>query len=488
MAGALTVLLVTLDGPYVSPDAVSYIGTARGLAAGDGFTAPPGTPPVGHFAPLFPAVLGALDVVGIDPLDGARWLNAALLGATVLAVGLVLRRVTGDWWPGVAGAVLVVGAADVLAYHSAALSEPMFALLALLALVALARYVEERRVVVLGASTALTALALLTRYVGVALVVAGAVALVVYGARRMWHGLLEAAVFSFAAVVPVGAWVLWARGAHGAGSEGDVVFHSFGAHYVERGAANVLEWIGPGWPWWLALGAAAGALGLLVWALRSSPTDSARAPRRPLPAVCAIFAGGYVVVLLLDRLLLDASALLDRRLLLPLHLVAIVGLLALVRPRSWRDPARMATAALVSLLVLVQWGDAVGWVADAVDNGRAGYGAPAWRNSTVLASVTRLSPDVTVYTNGPDAIWFVTGRATTMLPARKDYLTGEPNPRYGAELAEMASQLRAGRGAVVYFPPIQSRPFLPTVAELERAVPLHAAQSDAVATLYQAPP
>ncbi|MDQ6910269.1 MAG: hypothetical protein M3Z84_05725, partial [Actinomycetota bacterium] len=264
LAGSATMAFVTRDGPYVSPDAVSYIGTARGLAAGDGFTAPPGTPPVGHFAPLYPVALAALDVVGLDPLDGARWLNTLLLGATVLVVGLALRRATRKWWPSLAGGLLVVLATDALAYYSSALSDPLFALLSLLGIVALAEYLQARRPALLGAATALVTLALLTRYVGLALVAAGAVALV-YGAGRRWRGVLEAAAFS-TALVPVTAWVIWARRAHGGGSEGEIVFHPFGGAYLERGAGNLIEWIVPGaFPWWLGALVAAAAAVLVVW-------------------------------------------------------------------------------------------------------------------------------------------------------------------------------------------------------------------------------
>jgi hypothetical protein len=483
LAGTVTVLLVTRNGPYVSPDAVSYIGTARGLAAGDGFTAPPGTPLVGHFAPLFPVTLAGLDTLGVDPLDGARWLNALLLGATVLVVGFALRRSTEAWWPGLVGGVLVICAADVLSYYSSVLSDPLFALLAVLSLVLLAAYIEERRPFLLGAATTLAGLAFLTRYAGIALVAAGALALVANGASRRWRGLLEAAIFSVAAVLPAGLWIAWARGTHGRGSEGDVVLHLFHGRYLARGAANIFEWVIPdAVPWPLGAMGIVGAVTLLVWARR----EPDRRPR--LPLICAIFVVTYLAVLLLDRLLLDASALLDKRFLFPLHLVAIVGLLALVRIRGGgRQALDRVTVVVVSALVLLQVGAGAAWVRDSIDDGgarRGGYSASQWRDSSVVADIGSLPPAVPVYTNGPDAIWFLTGRSTKMLPAEEDYLTGETNPRYGAQVAAMASRLRAEHGVIVYFPAIRSRHSLPTVADLRRVFPLQEVVSDPVGRIY----
>ncbi|HUQ64429.1 MAG TPA: hypothetical protein VM121_11800 [Acidimicrobiales bacterium] len=491
LAGTVTMLVVTQHGPYVSPDAVSYVGTARGLAAGDGVTTPPGTPPVGHFAPLYPVTLAALDVVGLDPVDGARWLNALLLGATVLVVGLVLRRATQQWWPGLVGGALVVLATDALTYHASALSDPMFVLLCILALAALAEYLHHRRPLMLAAVTALTALVLLTRYVGIALVATGLILLMLYGAGGRWRGAPQAGAFAIAAVVPVGAWVLWARSAHGRGSEGEIVWHPFGGSDLQRGAENLVGWFVPdSLPWWLGIVMVAGAIALFVRAARSTRRDEEQkldgVPGR-LPVVCAVFAGAYVAVLLLDRLFIDASALLDRRLLLPLHVVVIVGVLAMACREAIRGPIKAVAIGVLGLLFVFQIAEATTWVRDSVDDAgarRGGYTSSVWRQSPVVATVRTLPPEVPVYTNGPDAIWFLTGRATKELPPEKDYLTGKPNPHYRAELAEMTERVRAGQGRVVYFSVIKSRPYLPTVDELRQVMPLHEVSSDQIGTLY----
>jgi hypothetical protein len=254
----------------------------------------------------------------------------------------------------------------------------------------------------------------------------------------------------------------------------------------------VIDWIVPqSVPWWLGAAALAAVVALTVWLLRA---PSPRAPATPVPvrgrfpALCGLFAGAYLVVILADRLLLDASALLDKRFLLPLHLVAILGVLAWVGVRPIRGFVKTVAIGAVTVLVLLQLGEAATWVRESVDDGGVrggGYTSRLWRDSPVIAAVGHLPPGVPVYTNGPDAIWFLTGRTTKMLPVERDYLTGRSNPDYGTQIAEMGARMRAASGLVVYFPMIKSRRSLPTVADLRRVMPLRQLSSDPVGAIYE---
>jgi hypothetical protein len=485
------VLAVTDKGVYVSPDAVSYIGTAKSLAKGDGFVAVPGTPAVGHFPPLYPSVLAALDAAGIDPVDGARALNALLVGLAVVAVGTILVRATGAWWVAVAGAGLLALATDVLTYGASALSEPLFMLLALLAVAALADYVVARRPLLLAAATVFAACALLTRYVGVALVIGGVGVLIGYGRRRRWHGAVEVLAFAAGTLVPVAVWVAWASGQPGNGSEGSAVLHAFDFDYLEQMGHSVVAWFTfPSLSGWAGLAIVAGVGAVLVWALASSregePVGATLAPRgRALAVVAASFASAYVLVLLADRSFLDASAQAGRRLLLPLHVVAIVGLLALVRPGA-TGRVRIVVFSVLAALLAVRVGEAAVWFHDGVEaaDGRGGFDAPSWHHSPVIDAVSDLPPSVQVYSNGADAIWFLTGRATQTLPARYDQLSGETNPAYPKQLADLAEQVRSRTAVVAYFPSIASRPFLADAAVLEPLVRLQPVVTDGLGTLY----
>jgi hypothetical protein len=455
LAAVVAVVLATGKGLYVSPDAVFYVGTARNWLDGRGLTPPAGVPPLEHFPPGFTVVLAALGRLGLDPLTGARVVNALAFAGVVLLVGLVVLARTGSVPAALVASVLVAAGVDLLALSGSALSEPLFILLAVGGLVALAAYLDQPRPALLAGASALVASAFLTRYVGVALVVAGVAGLVW---RRRW---LAAALFGGATVAPVALWLLWADG--GAGDR-SVAVHLFGADYLGQAVRPLARWVVP-WP-----GPPAGFM--LAVALVVVGVVVARRPAAtPLTWLLVAFTVAYVVVLLANRTFTDATGRLDARFLAPLHVVAI--LLAVPALHRLNPPALTVAGALV----VAQVAGALSWTAGGVsDDGirRRGYTAAALRESSVMAFDGQ-----PLYTNAPDAVFFVTGRPALAVPAEKDYLTGQANPHYAEEVAAM-------RGYIAYFDAITfKRSFQPSRADLEAARRLEIVAQDHVGTLYR---
>jgi hypothetical protein len=448
LAGLIAVLAAGAKGLYVSPDAVFYVGTARNWLDGQGFTPPPGVPPLEHFPPGFTMVLAALGKLGVDPLTGARVVNALAFAGLVLLVGLVVCAVTGSVPAALVAAVLCAAAVDLLALSASGLSEPLFILLALGGLVALAAYLDDRRPALLAVACLLVAAAFLTRYIGIALVVAGVAGLLW---RRRW---LAAGVFGAVTVAPVGVFLLLADGG---ASDRTVAFHMFGAEYLGQAARPFARWLlpWPGPPMGLLLAVLLVAAGVVV----------ARRLDGPLPWLLVAFAVAYLAILLANRTFADATGRLDARFLAPLHLVAI--LVAVPALRHVRIP-------VAGILVLGQIAGAVAWAAGDGSIERRGYTAAALQDSAVMASLQE-----PLYTNAPDAVYFVTGRPSLAIPVEKDYLTGKANPRFEQEVASM-------HGYLAYFDAITfKRSFQPTRGELEAALRLEVVAQDAVGTLYR---
>src|SRR5687768_2666146 len=83
---ALALMLwTTALGAGVSPDSVLYIDAARNLLAGKGLVAL--GIPLSHYPPGYPAVLALGGLAGIEPLAGARLLNALLFGLNAMLIG-----------------------------------------------------------------------------------------------------------------------------------------------------------------------------------------------------------------------------------------------------------------------------------------------------------------------------------------------------------------------------------------------------------------
>ncbi|HVM02947.1 MAG TPA: hypothetical protein VM263_09785, partial [Acidimicrobiales bacterium] len=449
------------------------------------------------------AVLAAAAAaLGADPLAAAGIVNPVLAGATALVAGVVAARRTGSPAWGAAAAGTVVVARPFLVYGSSALSEPLFTLLAVTGLVALAASIARRRTDLLAAATALVAAATLTRYAGAALVVAGAAALVRFEGAA---GRRRALAFAAGAVAPLAAWlaVVGRTNRH-------LSFHPFDVDYWSTGADALSRWFAPAFVPWPARVAVAGAAGLGLWRVARRPAPTGAAPagdplpfaRRPSPPhaapagdpltfVLGAFAAAYLALLVAHRLLLDASGRLDSRFLLPLHVTAVVALAPLVH-RAAAGRARRVVVGTAAALVALHAVQALSWAVTGVGDdgvGRRGLAARAWSESPVVAAVASLPPSVPVYSDGADALYLHTGRPTTMLPAHRDLLTGRARPAYGRELEAMARRLRRHGGVVVFFAPLAFRDlFLPTAGEVAGAVPLERVAADDVATMYRARP
>jgi 4-amino-4-deoxy-L-arabinose transferase-like glycosyltransferase len=491
VVGAAVLLIVSRRGVYLSPDGLSYVGTARNLVDGHGLTPPPGAPPLGNFPPLYPLVLAAGAALGADPLTVARFLNPSLFGATILVVGLVARRLTGSLGLALAAQLLVLSGRDFLAYHSSALSEPLFVLLTLLAVVALAAHLEEDRRGPLLAASALAATACLTRYVGMALVAAGVMALVVLARRRgRWRG---AVIFASVALVPLLAWLFWVRAIEGQSTNRTAVLHAPGLSYAWRGLENASRWLlpdtAPRAVRVAALAATVAAVLLAVLVARRSGRGRGPDPARTrVGAVLALFSLAYLLALVGDRLLFDVTGRLDTRFLLPLHAAALLlGLWAL--GASGLGRSRVALAG-VGVVVGAQVVSGAFWVRDAATSAAVrpgGFAAPRWTNSRVIDEVRTLGPTTPVYTNDVGALFFHTDRVARPVPHKAGPLTGRPNPAYQAELDEVAEALRRG-GVLLYFTAVPARrESLPAPAELAGRLGLEELTRDEVGRLYRMP-
>ncbi|MGH2603678.1 MAG: ArnT family glycosyltransferase, partial [Dehalococcoidia bacterium] len=165
--GAALVLVITARvGPGLTPDSVTYLAAARSLRDGEGYRAPDGEPYVA-FPPLYPTMIAALSLGGIEPETAARLLDAVSFGVVILATGWAVGRITTSTVYAALGAGAVLVSTPVLDSALHIWSESLFTALTMIALGCLVLRSEPRSAGAMAGAWVASALAALTRYIGV---------------------------------------------------------------------------------------------------------------------------------------------------------------------------------------------------------------------------------------------------------------------------------------------------------------------------------
>ena len=216
----LGTFLVLLRGiPYgmgITADEVMHLSTARNLLAGNGFVKWDGSPFV-RFPPMFPMLLAFIDIFGPDPFDVAGYVNVTLFALTIFVSSLWLRyhllagsdptlRTQRTWLLIWAVAALVLAPFTRLASSTA--TEPLFILLVVSTLFTFDKFLDTGQRAFLLLAAIFTAMACLTRYIGVAI----PATLLLFLLFRKGDTLLAKAkntvIYSLIAVTPIVVWIL----------------------------------------------------------------------------------------------------------------------------------------------------------------------------------------------------------------------------------------------------------------------------------------
>ena len=201
-------------GVALGPDGINYLAIARNLLAGQGFTDFDGAVST-LWPPLWPLLLAAASGLGLfDPLTVVGPLNALLFGATVFVVGRYLERRLASRFAARWATLVLAASLPLLEVSRQAMSEPAFLLFAALALFRTDRFLHGGEGGEPGDRSSLiraavwSALAWLTRYLGVAVVAAAAVLLRRRRGAPLARRLRETGLYTAIAAAPTALWLL----------------------------------------------------------------------------------------------------------------------------------------------------------------------------------------------------------------------------------------------------------------------------------------
>ena len=195
-------------------DSINYISVARNLLAGEGFVqdtfveTTEGSLDYTMWAPLYPSLLAASGFLVFDPWDVAGPLNAVIFGVTVFVAGRWLRRRIQSHPLVLLACLAVMLAIPLTRAASYAMSETPFILFTTLSLIWIDKFVLDGKRTDLVWAGVFTALACLTRYLGVTVLVAAMPLLLFRPGVALRDRVKHCAAYALISLIPIGLWML----------------------------------------------------------------------------------------------------------------------------------------------------------------------------------------------------------------------------------------------------------------------------------------
>jgi len=463
-----------------------------------------------HWPPLYPVLLAAPSVFGIDILDGARWLNALFFGLNILLVGLVIRRCSrGSLWPAVVGSLWMLSSIPMLWIHCMAMTEPLFILLGLSGFVLLAEYMENPRRLILIAASVAFGLAFVTRYAGVSLVAAGIAGILLLGKKNFFRRIQDCFLFGAVSSFPMAIWIARNYMIANRATSRIIRFQPPCLTHLKEALATVSMWVFPagvpgilrktqtvlpmpGGSPWVALAAGLLVAGAAALWLRKAPNAPATfkecvAKIPPVIALLVVFSLVYAMFLWLAIILFDAAIPLDHRILAPAFVSSLIPVLWLAYEILPSGAAGVVTRAvsfplLCGLSVMyVSYG--VIWTITSHADG-LGYAGKIWTQSEVIRHVRSLPRGTPVFSNGPDIVNTLTGMSASWIPIKVYRVSGKINKYYLSDFAAIKERMETDGAVVVYLNNVTWRWYLATEPELRKQLPLRVLVRAADGTIY----
>jgi Dolichyl-phosphate-mannose-protein mannosyltransferase len=485
IAGGALLFFSTSHGVGLSPDSAVYVGAARSLLQGHGYSMPTdaGTfAPVVHFPPLYSISLSLLSWLGQDPFTAARWLNILLLTASAFLAGLIAFPATASRVLSGSAVALIMTSYPVVHVHTMAWSEPLFIFFQLAGVFFLLRFFWQAEQFNLIAAATATGLSILSRYAGFASVVAGWAAILWLYEKPLRQKFRAGAIFLAVSLTPVTFWLVRNQWTTGSGTNRRLAFHLLGLDHLNVAVEAVVSWFsgfGEAPTEAKVLAAGLGLFGAFAWwrmGRDRAPVAATELCRRSWQVVClsALTVVTYLCLLFVSISLLDYYTPLDSRIFSPAYaMVVLTGIsLALsVGQQTQRHKLLAASAGIALFFVALQVPRTWIWL-DFVRREGVGYNARVWAQSALLNRLREVDPATKLFSNAPDLIYTLLGRSSGTIPSKVYPDTHMSNPEFDVQLTKMQETLLVNKGLLIIFDRVNWRWYLPTAKELESRIPL----------------
>jgi 4-amino-4-deoxy-L-arabinose transferase-like glycosyltransferase len=478
--GTILILRATPEGMGLSDDSIAYIAGARSMLDGDGYREAwlASNGPVTHFPPGFSSVLAFFGMFGLDPLRGARLVNALLFGMSAGLLGILVWRMTPSLTAGLVAAALFVASGEMLQVHAAAMSEPLFIFLSLLAFWMFDLYFELPPSSVgrgvagewwwLATCGAFAGMAYLTRYAGLALVATFIVAICIL--RTNWRKRFTSIGIFLAGFLPfVVGWALRNLLVADNATNRALSWHPITEENITIGLRTFSDFFIPVESLRrlvfkqplvvegliiIVLGAVLVWTALRAWQYISKPRQvsdlkrGGKESREVISFTNGLYIFAYLASISASMMMFDAATKFKLRILAPVFVSLLILVIAFgiyLRNRN----RLMVIAAMVIVIGFSIYKQSVTF--EHWSQGGLGYASFQWYDSQAVAYLSDLPKDVRIYTNEPGAVYLYTGRGAYVLPSRYDSATAEARQEFEESVAVLHDDIERGAAVMALF-------------------------------------
>jgi hypothetical protein len=462
LGGLLIAISASKYGPAISTDSVAYIYAAESFVEGRGFVYFGYETALVQWPPLFPALVGILSTLGLETSQAALYLNTAVFALIIFFSGLWFYSSTKRYTFSVIGTMAVLLSIPVFRVSKFVWSEPLLILFTVLFFISVQNYLRSSKNVYLLFASALTALACLTRYMGVVLIFTGLLMLL-FQHNKLKRKFGEAIIFGFISSFPL---LLWAIRNYMVSST------FFGARTpsvytlrqnIEFALHTIVSWLLPierlSGVWGrekallLAIIILAGTtLIIIAGVLAALRRKHGRMPCESLTGVLCALA---YVVLYTTHLIASATSVafdtIDSRLMapvfIPLVFIVVVAFDCIIGELTNARRQKIVGNILAVFLAAALVYPAASIASDIRNSVRSGAGiftSDAWHSSNLIGHLRENPSKHQVYSNCPDAVYILTGIPARYTPKKNSL------PEYGFERFKGNVQ-ESGKSYIVWF-------------------------------------
>jgi len=453
VAAIVLVFFTTSNGINIISDSVTYLQTADNIVEGLGVKDYSGheLAPMIHFPPLYPLILSLFIKIGIDPLSGARVLNAITFAIIIFLVAHITYRASKSLWVAFFAGCFTLASSTAILIHSFVLTESSFIVFMLLCFISLVEYFQSRRFLLFFVSAMFAAFAVFDRYVGVTVVASCMLAILFWDNRETRERLRQFFLFGVFSMFPIGLWFIYNYLRVGAFTDRVFAFHPLTLDNILLFFATLSEWV---MPYWHNVFTGIFIFVFIIVFLAKYISQRKKLFNKVsvsdffylrLIDVFTLFVICYFVFLCFSISFFDALTPLNYRMLAPLYFVLVI-IFALVFFRSIRNFYFTFALGFFCLIGLVYSTN----MAMFIYSEGLGFTSKYIVSSTVKDEILLIADEKVIYTNVPHMVYVLSSRLSYMLPQKKNPHAILLNEEYINDVEQMRESVQNGDAVILY--------------------------------------